>query len=189
MSFRILTSLTTNRMSRLIFITLLYSVVLILTPQTTQATRRSRLDLNAALTANATATSTSSNAAETAAVLSNEPLHNAAALPLKTEQSASSATEAVTLQQDNIKFKDSVTPIAVDTGKSASADLSAEDEKSYHQDVESIKEQKEEVPTASFEDVEIVDSATQLAATGSADAPHSHEECDSEMLGFEIVTG
>ena len=192
MSFRILTPLTTNRMSRLIFITLLYSVVLILAPQTTQANRRSRLDLTAASTANANASLTSSNTAETAAALSNEPakpLNNAAALPLKTEQSASSATEAVTLQQDNIKFKDSVTPIAVDTGKSAGADLSAEDEKSYHQDVESIKEQKEDVPTASFEDVEIVDSATQLAATGSADSPHSHEECDSEMLGFEIVTG
>lgn len=196
MSFRILTPLTTNRMSRLIFITLLCSVVLILTPQTAQATRRSRLDLSLAPTANVNASST--NNAEATAVLSNElakpleSLNNAEALPLKAEQSsASSLSETVPLQQEKIQLKESVTPIAVDTGKSAGGDLSAEDEKLYSQDSESVKEQKEEVPTASFEDVEIVDSATQLAATGSSSdtSQHSHEECDPEMLGFEIVTG
>lgn len=215
MSFRILTPLTTNRMSRLIFITLLS--VLILTPQSIQAARRSRLDLTSA---NAASNTDSITTAPTETLASNSnnndseslkssasadahdvPMDNASALPLKTEQSSSSSADAssdsvasdsssaLPLTQDNESKSNTADaiPVIVDTGKSSATDLIAEDEKQTN-DSELPKEQKE-VPTASFEDAEIVDSATQFAASGSSDQHEHNEFCDSEMLGFEIVTG
>lgn len=215
MSFRILAPLTTNRMSRLIFITLLS--VLILTPQSIQAARRSRLDLTSA---NAASNTDSITTAPTETLPSNSnnndseslkssasadahdvPMDNASALPLKTEQSSSSSADAssdagasdsssaLPLTQDNESKSNTADaiPVIVDTGKSSATDLIAEDEKQTN-DSELPKEQKE-VPTASFEDAEIVDSATQFAASGSSDQHEHNEFCDSEMLGFEIVTG
>ncbi|KAM7364241.1 ZP and PAN domain-containing protein neyo isoform 1-T2 [Cochliomyia hominivorax] len=206
MSFRILTPLTTNRMSRLIFITLLS--VLILTPQSIQAARRSRLDLTASNASNTetaaaqSATSTANNndseslKPASASEVASPSADNASALPLKTDQSSSAAvssdsvaSEALPLTQDNdSKLKDSAVavPVVVDTGKSSATDLIAEDEKQA-ENSELTKEQKE-TPTASFEDVEVVESATQLVSSGSG-ANQQHEECDSDMLGFEIVTG
>lgn len=198
MSFRILTPLSTNRMSRLIFITLLS--VLILTPQSIQAARRSRLDLAAAsdlVNANASdsaasLSSSSSSAnnndsesvktAQTSAL--QDSLDNVLALALKTDQS-SAAVSATLAEGSSLGQDNAAVPAVVDTGKSSATDLSAEDDK-QPADSESVKEQKE-TPTASFEDAEVVESATELAASSSGS--HQHEECDTDMLGFEIATG
>ncbi|XP_037808096.1 uncharacterized protein LOC119601323 [Lucilia sericata] len=196
MSFRILTPLTTNRMSRLIFITLLS--VLILTPESIQAARRSRLDLTAANVsasdvAAAAATSTNSNNDSETLKTASAPqvsLDNASsALPLKTDQSSLASDTSAGSGDNAAIVKDTIAlPAVVDTGKSAASDLIAEEEK-QPADAELPKEQKE-TPTASFEDVEVVDSATQLGASGNGgSSSQSHEECDSDMMGFEIVTG
>ncbi|XP_073816775.1 uncharacterized protein [Musca autumnalis] len=190
---------------------------LILSPHLTQAARRSRLDL----TSTATTSQTNNNAASGAS--GAETLESdSQALPLKSDQSLSSAAAVAAAGSDLSKPADTKddTQLSmandddddVDGGVNAADDadvtktdaaaalpeesaMNDDDDKDQSED---LPKELKETPTASFEDAEIVDSATQFGSygAGSGAAPsssntgaNSFEECDQEMLGFEIVTG
>lgn len=185
MSFRVFTLSTANRMSSLIFVSVLLSV-LTLTPQSIQAARRSRLDLAATNALNATTSATSGDNEKTVSPSAVNALNKTSSLALKTDQSLSA--DALPLKQESLmQTKDTpvAPPVNVDTGKSSATDLTAEDDKEIS-DSDLEKEQKE-ASSGSVEDSDVFASATQISSSGSGS--HHHEECDSDMLGFEIVTG
>uniref|UniRef100_A0A1I8NEV1 PAN domain protein n=1 Tax=Musca domestica TaxID=7370 RepID=A0A1I8NEV1_MUSDO len=193
-----------------VYISLLCAVIL--SPHLTEAVRRSRLDLTS------TATSTTNNAASEAS--GSEPAKatlesDSQALPLKSDQSSASSAGndlsktasdtkddtqlSMTANNDDDDLNDGNDTKPASNTNSAAAHLPEEsilndDDKDQSDD--SPKELKE-IPTASFEDAEIVESATQFGSYGSAagaspasnSGGNSFEECDPEMLGFEIVTG
>lgn len=180
------------------------SVLLILSPHFTQAARRSRLDL----TSTANTSNNNNNAPEASSSSDNNnnnseaALEDSLALPLKSDQSSSSSPAS----EDLSKTKEfSVSPV-IDTDLKDDIQLSSDNDDSSNvdsaspaaveaekhlNDDDNLPKELKETPTASFEDAEIVESATQLGSHSPAASAGNDgfEECDSDMLGFEIVTG
>ncbi|XP_061388950.1 uncharacterized protein LOC133324081 [Musca vetustissima] len=187
-------------LTRLNFVYISLLCALILSPHLTEAARRSRLDL--------TSTSSTNNAAsETkAATLESE------ALPLKSDDQSLGAelSKADTKTDTQLSTNDDNEDGGLieanndeedNNSKTAAASLPEQtilnddaDEKNQGED---LPKELKEIPTASFEDAETIESATQFgssygsgpAAAAAVGNVNGFEECDSEMLGFEIVTG
>lgn len=199
----------TTRMSSshsLFFVSI--SVLLILSPHFTQAARRSRLDL----TSTANTSNNNNNALEASSSSdintnnnndnnSEAALEDSLALPLKSDQSSSSPAS-----EDLSKTKQFSASPVIDTDSKDDIQLSSDNDDSSNvdsaspaavepekhlNDDDNLPKELKETPTASFEDAEIVESATQLGSHSPAASAGNDgfEECDSDMLGFEIVTG
>lgn len=185
------------------------SVLLILSPHFTQAARRSRLDL----TSTANTSNNNNNAPEASSSSdintnnnnnnnnSEAALKDSLALPLKSDQSSSSSAS-----EDLSKTKEFSASPVIDTDLKDDIQLSSDNDDSSNvdsaspaavepekhlNDDDNLPKELKETPTASFEDAEIVESATQLGSHSPAASASNDgfEECDSDMLGFEIVTG
>lgn len=185
------------------------SVLLILSPHFTQAARRSRLDL----TSTANTSNNNNNAPEASSSSdintnnnnnnnSEADLEDSLALPLKSDQSSSSSPAS----EDLSKTKEFSASPVTDTDSKDDIQLSSDNDDSSNvdsaspaaveaekhlNDDDNLPKELKETPTASFEDAEIVESATQLGSHSPAASAGNDgfEECDSDMLGFEIVTG
>lgn len=184
------------------------SVLLILSPHFTQAARRSRLDL----TSTANTSNNNNNAPEASSSSdintnnnnnnSEAALEDSLALPLKSDQSSSSSPAS----EDLSKTKEFSASPDIDTDSKDDIQLSSDNDDSSNvdsaspaavepekhlNDDDNLPKELKETPTASFEDAEIVESATQLGSHSPAASAGNDgfEECDSDMLGFEIVTG
>ncbi|XP_075147335.1 uncharacterized protein LOC142221448 [Haematobia irritans] len=201
-----------------IFIVSLSICVLIISPHFTQAARRSRLDLNSSPSI---AVASNNNASDVISSSNIDPNSSQAkssvdeslALPLKSDQSSLTAqTNDLSKSKEfssasGIQAADSKDDTLLSTSsKDSGAEINSEDVEKAHEtpETKTIAETEhlsEDLPkdlkeSPSFDDAEVIESATQLGAfsPGAAPAPAAggnggFEECDSDMLGFEIVTG